>query len=127
MNKKIAQSTDSLNSARLDDSSGFFITVVNGNLCRLAFSTQPDQRFSGSLKLNDESYEIRGVVTSPNLLYGFILEPFEHKPIAMLRAHIFGDEIYLELDMPEDTDSYSESPVTRGYMLNYIYTERCYG
>jgi hypothetical protein len=106
--KKVTQPYYPLRSPIQVALSGIFTTFVNGSLCQLEVYIQPDQRFSGSLRLKDDSYEIRGVVTGVNLLHGFILEPFEHKPIAMLRVLVVGDEMFLELDMPEVTDPYSK-------------------
>jgi hypothetical protein len=104
--KKETQTYYSLSSPIQVASSGIFTTFVNGSLCQLELFIQPDQRFSGCLKLEDDSYEIRGVATGINLLHGFILEPLEHIPIAMLRVHILEDVLHLELDMPEDMVQY---------------------
>jgi hypothetical protein len=81
--------------------SGTFVTTLEGVPCDLELKVSY-KSLRGSLNLDDEVFEIRGVVSSQlKAAYGVLLEPITNTPVALLRITPKAWGIVLELDMPD--------------------------
>lgn len=84
--------------------SGTFVTLLDGARCDLELALVY-KSLRGSLKLDGEVFEIRGVVSSVvKAAYGVLLEPVSNTPVALLRITPERGGVVLELDMPDFDD-----------------------
>lgn len=102
LNKNFIWPTDT--SAFAKEFSGTFVTSLEGVPCALELALVY-KSLCGSLKLDGEVFDIRGVFSSQmKAAYGVLLEPISKTPIALLKITPKGWGVVLELDMPDFDD-----------------------
>jgi hypothetical protein len=100
LNKNFSWFTDA-SPAFAKELSGTFVTSLEGVPCELELKVIY-KSLQGSLKLDAQVFEIRGVVSSQmKTAYGVLLEPVSNTPIALLRITPKAWGVVLELDMPD--------------------------
>jgi hypothetical protein len=102
MPEKLSSTTTSPKRTR-PRASGSFETVVNGVVYKLELSCKRHV-VKGKLMMNGEAFELYGRETHKrDGFYGFLLEPLQPYPIALLRAYWLAQYLVLKVDFPDLT------------------------